>query len=252
VRSEFVLTISTGISSRRPYDCLVVATSRQNASFDCGSTTLDSAQGSVRTDQLQHEVAPAITSSTPGPLRFAALDFETADCGRDSACALSIVIVENDAVQDTWTTLIRPPRRDFVFTNLHGISWGHVRNKPSFGELWADISKKLEGLSFVAAHNAAFDRSVFQACCHAAAVPPLKSPFVCTVRAARSIWGFRPANLAHVCHQLRIPLQHHDAESDARACARILLAARARGLEYGHILKTCALKSNSAMRKGQQ
>ena len=30
----------------------------------------------------------------PGPVRFAALDFETADYGRDSACALSIVIVE--------------------------------------------------------------------------------------------------------------------------------------------------------------
>lgn len=33
--------------------------------------------------------------------RFAALDFETADYGRDSACALSVVIVDNDRVVDT-------------------------------------------------------------------------------------------------------------------------------------------------------
>jgi DNA polymerase-3 subunit epsilon len=188
--------------------------------------------------------APETTALPPAaPLRFAALDFETADYGRDSACAVSIVRVENDEIIDTWTSLIRPPRRDFVFTYLHGIAWEHVRNKPSFGELWGDILRKLEGVSFVAAHNASFDRSVLRACCETAAIQPVPMSFVCTVRAARSIWGFYPTTLADVCRQLRIPLQHHDAESDARACARILLAARQHGHEYGHVLKNCTLKS---------
>lgn len=70
------------------------------------------------------------SSPSTAPLRFAALDFETADYGRDSACALSLVIVENDTIADVWTTLIRPPRRDFVFTYLHGIAWEHVKNQP--------------------------------------------------------------------------------------------------------------------------
>lgn len=176
-------------------------------------------------------------------MRFAALDFETADYGRDSACALAIVTVENDTVIDVWTSLIRPPRRDFFFTYLHGIAWEHVRNKPSFGELWGEIAAKLEGVSFVAAHNASFDRSVLRACCATASIEPVNLPFVCTVRAAKSFWGFRPANLADVCRQLHIPLRHHDAESDARACARILLAARQHGHEYGHVLKACALRA---------
>ena len=133
--------------------------------------------------------------------------------------------------------------RDFVFTYLHGIAWAHVENKPTFGELWRDIARKLEGVNFVAAHNASFDRSVLRACCETAAVVPLKLSFVCTVRAARSIWGFYPTTLADVCRQLRIPLRHHDAESDAQACARILLAARQLGHEYHHVLKTCALKA---------
>jgi DNA polymerase III subunit epsilon len=186
--------------------------------------------------------APVIAPLPPAPLRFAALDFETADYGRDSACALSIVIVENDIIIDTWTHLIRPPRRDFFFTYLHGIAWAHVENKPTFGELWGEIARKLEGVSFVAAHNASFDRSVLRACCETAAVEPLKLYFVCTIRAARSIWGFYPTTLVNVCRLLRIPLRHHDAESDAQACARILLAARELGHEYHHVLKTCTLK----------
>jgi DNA polymerase-3 subunit epsilon len=154
------------------------------------------------------------------------------------------VIVENDTIIDTWTHLIRPPRRDFVFTYLHGIAWEHVKSKPTFGDLWGDIAKKLEGVNFVAAHNASFDRSVLRACCETAAVEPAELSFVCTVKAARSIWGFYPTTLADVCRQLRIPLRHHDAESDAQACARILLAARERGHEYHRVLKTCALKAS--------
>ncbi len=199
----------------------------------------------VCTGQGEPLPGPGPAGSTAATsVRFAALDFETADYGRDSACALSIVIVENDAISEVWTSLIRPPRRDFVFTYLHGIAWEDVRNKPCFGELWGDIARRLEGVSFIAAHNASFDRGVLQACCEKAAIPPVTSSFVCTVRAARSIWGFRPATLADVCRQLRIPLRHHDAESDARACAQIVLAARQRGHGYDQVVRTCALRSN--------
>ncbi len=193
-----------------------------------------------------HPTAPAsdvnAPLSPPLPRRFAALDFETADYGRDSACALSIVIVENDTVLDTWTRLIRPPRRPFVFTYLHGIAWSHVKDQPSFGELWQEAAQKLEGVDFVAAHNAAFDRSVLRACCEATGGEPLKKPFVCTVRVARAVWNLRPATLADVCRHLRIPLNHHNAESDAHACARILLAAREQGHPYEHVLKRHALR----------
>jgi len=58
--------------------------------------------------------------------KFAAIDFETADYGRDSACALSVVILENGKVVKKAFSLIRPPRRDFVFSYLHGITWGDV------------------------------------------------------------------------------------------------------------------------------
>lgn len=176
------------------------------------------------------------------PRRFAALDFETADYGRESACALSIVVVENDTVLETWTSLIRPPRREFVFTYLHGIAWEHVKHQPTFGELWPQIANRLAGMDFIAAHNASFDRSVLRTCCEMAGAEPVKQPFVCTVRVARALWGLRPTTLADVCRHLRIPLNHHNAESDAQACAKILLAARQQGCSYAQALKQHSLR----------
>jgi DNA polymerase III subunit epsilon len=175
--------------------------------------------------------------------RFAALDFETADYGRDSACALSIVVVNNGEVVDRWHSLIQPPRRTFFFTYLHGISWHDVKHKPKFSELMPDIRRLLEPVDFVAAHNASFDRSVLKACCDLYGLAPLGLPFVCTVKLARKAWSLKPADLPHVCSHLSISLKHHDAESDAHACARILLSALNQGHRYDDILKRNRLKS---------
>ena len=189
------------------------------------------------------ELPPGAAPSPPRPARFAAMDFETADMGRDSACALSIVLVENDALVQTWSSLIRPPRSYFEFTYIHGITWRDVQHKPSFAELWPEISSVLQGADFIAAHNASFDRSVLRACCGSAGIVPARSSYLCTVRLARAVWGLRPTTLAHVCRHLSIPLKHHDAVSDAQACAKILLAAREVGHDYPTLLRQHRLKS---------
>lgn len=163
------------------------------------------------------------SNSVPG---FAAIDFETADRGYDSACAVAIVRVENGCIVDQIYQLIRPPRKEFVFTYLHGITWEMVRHAPSFGEVWPALSRHLRDIEFVAAHNAVFDRSVLQACCRQAELPVPKVPFQCTVKLAREVLGIYPTSLDRVCRELRIPLRHHHAPSDAEACARIVLAAR--------------------------
>lgn len=157
---------------------------------------------------------------------FVAIDFETADYGRDSACSIALVKVLGDQIIDRAQFLIRPPRRTFEFTYLHGISWKHVANEPKFHELWPHISRKFEGAEFIAAHNASFDQSVLMACCQNADVSPPALPFQCTVRLARRTWKLRRANLPTVCTFLGIPLKHHDAASDAEACAKIVIAAR--------------------------
>lgn len=156
---------------------------------------------------------------------FVALDFETADQGRDSACSVALVRVEKQTIVHREHRLIRPPRRDFVFTSIHGISWSQVANAPTFGELWPELASCLDGVRFIAAHNASFDASVMRACCDHAAVAPPTQPYVCTVQVARQAWNLRPTKLPDVCRHLGLDLKHHDALSDAEACARILLAA---------------------------
>ena len=156
---------------------------------------------------------------------FVALDFETADYSPDSACALGLVRVENHQIVQRTYSLIKPPRRRFVFTYLHGITWEDVALQPTFAEFWPTVTHLLEDIDFIAAHNASFDRSVLHRCCETAGLRPPKTPFQCTVRLARQTWNIYPTKLHNVCDHLGITLKHHHAASDAAACALIVIAA---------------------------
>ncbi len=156
---------------------------------------------------------------------FLAIDFETANQSRDSACSIGLVRVEKNKVVHKAVYLIQPPYRDFMFTYIHGISWKDVASEPTFKELWKDIAGHFDGIDFLAAHNAKFDSSVLKACCarYRIAMPTL--PFKCTMQIARSQWAVYPTKLPDVCRYLDIKLKHHEALSDALACAHIMLAA---------------------------
>ena len=156
---------------------------------------------------------------------FVAIDFETADNGADSACSVGLVRVEGLKIVRRETVLIRPPRPRILFTRIHGISWPMVADAPLFGDIWPTLLPMLDGATHLVAHNAQFDRRVLETCCRVAGHPAPPIPFLCTVQMARKKWQLRPANLPAVCRFLNIPLNHHDAGSDAEACARIVIAA---------------------------
>lgn len=161
-----------------------------------------------------------------GAPTFAAIDFETADAGRDSACAVAVVRVENGSVVEREYRLVRPPRSKFspFCVRVHGIHWRDVKDAPSFGGIWPQLTPLLQGVDFIAAHNASFDRSVLQACSAAAGLPMPEAPFLCTVKLARAIWTqLENHKLNTVAAHLDITLQHHHAGSDAEACARIAI-----------------------------
>ena len=166
---------------------------------------------------------------TMRPAQFVAIDFETADQGLDSACAVALVRVEALKIVERKSCLIRPPRQSFEFTYLHGISWETVADQPSFADVWPTLCPTLEGVSFLAAHNASFDQGVLEACCRRAGIQPPALPFKCTVELARRTWNIYPTKLPNVCARLGVPLKHHDPCSDAEACARIMIAALSSG-----------------------
>jgi len=162
--------------------------------------------------------------------KFVAIDFETADQGRDSACAVGLVTVFNGEIIKREFHLIRPPRKTFIFSYIHGIEWAHVAKKPTFAGLWPTIQKSLAEADYFAAHNASFDKGVLNACCTAAGVKTPDIPFICTVKLARRAWAIHPTKLPDVCRHLGIRLNHHEALSDAEACANIVIAAAKDGL----------------------
>ena len=155
---------------------------------------------------------------------FAAIDFETADYWRDSACAVGVVLVEDGRITETIYRLIRPPRKEFVFTNIHGLTWNDVRDSSTFRQMWPELRGIIDGAVFLVAHNAPFDRGVLHACCEAAEITPPTHEFRCTMQMARAKWNLSSAKLPIVCKHLGIPLDHHNALSDAEACAKIAIA----------------------------
>lgn len=167
---------------------------------------------------------PATRAESTGPT-FAAIDFETANESPASACSIGAAIVHGGRIAHSVHRLIRPPERRFTLTRVHGIDWKQVKGAPPFRTVWQEIEPLLEGVDFLAAHNAPFDRRVLETY----GLPVRKRRFVCSIQVAREVWNIRPTGLSNVCAHLDIPLKHHHALSDAKACARILLAAIAEG-----------------------
>ena len=156
-------------------------------------------------------------------MKFLAIDFETANRYPNSACSVGLVKVSDGKILSKKTFLIKPPYEHFEFSHIHGISWNDVKKKQTFKEVWISMERFFDGIDFAVAHNASFDKRVLESCCSTYGLAAPDVEFRCTVRLSRSVLKIRPANLSNVCRELFIPLNHHEAGSDAEACARIML-----------------------------
>lgn len=167
------------------------------------------------------------------PDDFVAIDFETSGRTNDSACAVGLVRITGGQIGDTYYTLIRPPSPVVLFTWVHGLTWQDLKDAPTFPEVWPEMAAFMKGASGLVAHNAPFDRSVLYGCCASfgCAYPGL--PFYDTLKGARRCLPPGSKSLDHVCSYFHIELNHHQALSDAEACARIFVELQKQGLEAG-------------------
>lgn len=156
-------------------------------------------------------------------MEFTAIDFETANGSRASACAIGIVVVRNMEVVETCYDLIRPPDLYFSPFNIriHGIRPQDVMDKPDFAQLWREIRGYFEN-RLVIAHNASFDMSVLRGTLDRYDIDYPQLRYSCTMMMARRQWPFQPSyRLTSVAEMLGITFQHHHALEDAHACAQI-------------------------------
>jgi DNA polymerase III subunit epsilon len=174
-------------------------------------------------------------------MNFLAIDFETANEKRSSPCALGIAVVKNFEVVEKRTWLIRPPELRFngINTSIHGITAKDVAKEPTFDQLWKKINHLFQ-TPLLVAHNAPFDLSVLRATLDHYKLPYPELHFGCSVIYAKQVWPHMPDHkLPTLSRHLNIQLHHHEAGSDALACAHISLQAfRHAGIQKHEHIKT--------------
>lgn len=163
-------------------------------------------------------------------MNIIAIDFETANEQRNSACSVGLAWISGSEIVRVEHRYIRPREMRFSGFNIsiHGIRPEDVEDAPEFpvvmDEFAADIDKAI-----IIAHNASFDMSVWRAALDGYARPYPSFQYLCTLLIARKTWldlaSYRLSDLARL---LGIAFKHHDAAEDAAACARVALAAAKR------------------------
>jgi len=160
-------------------------------------------------------------------MNFTAIDFETATGYAHSACAVGIVIVEDGVITEEYYTLIQPPENEYWYRNVmvHGIKPVETLNRPTFDILFPEIKERLAGRKIVA-HNESFDRNVLAKTMRYYGLYYDEHDFAerweCTCKIYRAK-GYKPANLKACSQRHNIELNHHEALSDARACAKLYM-----------------------------
>ena len=149
---------------------------------------------------------------------FTAIDFETATGYRNSICQVGLVRVENGIITKELNVLVQPPDNYYWsrFTDIHGISAKDTVNVSTFDQVWHQIAPYIENQNVVAHNGFGFDFPVLNKTLdyYNLATPDYNK--FCTYKIYRS-------NLANLCQEHNIPLNHHDALSDARACGELWL-----------------------------
>lgn len=159
-------------------------------------------------------------------MTFTAIDFETANYKRQSVCSIGLAIVEDFQIVKTFTKLIKPTPNYFENINIsiHGISPDMVESEPTFLELWDEIKPYIENQQLVA-HNASFDFSALRSVLDFFQIPFPTLDYYCSMRISKSVYpGLLNYQLPTVCKHININnLSHHNATSDALACANIMI-----------------------------
>lgn len=159
---------------------------------------------------------------------YTAIDFETANSVRASACQIGLAKFQDGVIIEQYETLIKPHPSignfDYYNTQIHGISSSEVSHAMEFGDLWPEI-RDFVGSSPLVAHNAGFDMSVLRGLLDLYDIEYPSLEYVCTFMLSRNL--LRPAelNLKFVARELGVSLtNHHNALADAIAAGEVAQA----------------------------
>lgn len=153
---------------------------------------------------------------------FFAIDFETANPKRFSACSFGYAKVFNDEIVDSKGYLIKPVGgHSWYQSNIHGITEKDTFDKPYFNQLWDDIHDIFDAPLI---GHSLFDQQVLNALSYHFNFG-LSFDYTDTFSfAQKQLPHLRNWKLITLAKYLDIPVtKHHDAMEDAILCAKIFL-----------------------------
>lgn len=160
------------------------------------------------------------------PLKAIAVDFETANETRGSACSVGLAWIEDGVVTRVEERMIRPKVMRFSSFNIaiHGIRPEHVEEAPEFPEVMDEFADDFAGATMIA-HNAAFDFSVWRSALDLYRQPYPEFQYLCSVKLAQKVWPHLPSHKLNILAQhLGLRFVHHNAAEDAVVCASATIA----------------------------
>ena len=164
---------------------------------------------------------------------YVVFDVETPNSSNNRRSSIGIAVVEDGKLVKELSTLVNPETYFHPFNvQLTGITPAMAEEAPTFSELWPVLEPIFDS-GLLVAHNAPFDMGVLAKCLRAYCVDWRDTaPYACTVRMGRRCYPKLPNHrLSTLCKYLSIPLEHHQAGSDSRACAQLLVNYIDRGLD---------------------
>ncbi|MDQ3110984.1 MAG: exonuclease domain-containing protein [Bacteroidota bacterium] len=149
---------------------------------------------------------------------FTAIDFETATEKRASVCQLGLVRVENRKIVERISMLVQPPQNLYNARNIsiHRIKPADTRNSPSFNLVWKDIRHFISDQNVVAHNGFSVDFHCIDKSLDLYGIAKPEYNKHCTYKIFKK-------RLPDLCMEHGIRLKHHDALSDAEACAELFM-----------------------------
>lgn len=182
---------------------------------------------------------------------FVAIDFETANNSEiGSICSIGAIKVRNNTIVDHYSTLINP-QLEFSYYNskVHGVYAEDVIDAPTFSQAWPSF-RSFIGDNMIVAHNASFDIAALEKAQFINDLPAEDLPYACSLCIAQNVFPNDPKHsLDALCEKLNIRLAHHNALSDAEACAKIVLVCGAiQGSDsMNQLMVSCSIDSSSTL-----
>ena len=166
-------------------------------------------------------------------MRWIAFDVETPNAANARMSAIGVAVVEDGRIVDEFSTLVNPECWFAPFNiGLTGITPEMAERAPSFDQLWPQL-EPLFSSGLLIAHNAPFDMSVLAKCLRAYCVEWRDTAaYACTCQMGRRCYPELPNHrLNTLCVYRGIELDHHQAGSDSRACASLLIDYMEQGMD---------------------